>query len=290
MYTWHKKQAQYETYVLVKQNEPQTYIEVVPERGAIVSKYVCEGKDIFYLDEATLADMSKNIRGGNPVLFPISSYLENETYTIDGTAYQLKQHGFARNLPGKVLDVHADDQCASIKIELASNEETIKRYPFQFKLILTYTLSSDGLCVKAEVTNLSHQMMPFYLGYHPYFYVEDKEQLSLHIPSDHYREMIAGSVEQGKFNLKLAEANAIYDQLQSNGCEMIDAARGLKVSITYDEVYQYIVLWALDGKPFICIEPWMAPVNGMNVGIGVQQLAAGKTHTSTITIKGEQID
>lgn len=289
MFTWHKKQEQFETYVLAAQADSQTYIEVVPERGAIVSKYVYQGKDVFYLDEATLADAKQNIRGGNPVLFPISSYLENETYIYEGTAYQLKQHGFARNLPGQVIDVQANEQAASISIEITSNADTLLRYPFQFKLVLTYTLSGQGLSVHAAVTNLDDKQMPFYLGYHPYLYVADKQKLELDVPSQHYDELIEGSMVQDSFNLQLAEANIIYEQLQGNSCTMIDGERGLKVSVGYDDVYQYIVLWALDGKPFICIEPWMAPVNGMNVNKGVQQLAAGETHTSTITIQAELV-
>src|SRR5690606_8623676 len=131
--------------------------------------------------------------------------------------------------------VHANEQSASIAIELVSNEETMVRYPFAFKLVLTYTLSSEGLCVQAEVTNVSDKTMPFYLGYHPYFYVEDKSKLRLSIPSQHYSNMIAGSVEQGRFNLQLPEANAIYEQLQANSCEMVDEARCLKLTISYDD-------------------------------------------------------
>lgn len=284
MYIHYTKQNHFETYVLAEQNS-DTYIEVVPQRGAIISKYVHQGQDVFYLDEETLADASKNIRGGNPVLFPISSYLENETYTYEGQAYQLKQHGFARNLPGRVINVQADEHSASIAIEIVHNEETLIRYPFQFRLVMTYTLSEQGLSVHAAITNLDSKTMPFYLGYHPYFYVVDKEKLLLNVPSQNYRDMIAGSVVQGSFNLQQPESNAIYEQLQANRCEMIDQTRRLKVALEFDEVYQFVVLWALEGKPFICIEPWMAPVNGMNVGKGIQQLAAGETHSSIVRIE-----
>jgi len=288
MYTWHKKQAVFETYVLSSESE-QTYFEVVPQRGAIVSKFLYQGQDVFYLDEETLADTSKNIRGGNPVLFPISSYLENETYTYEGKQYQLKQHGFARNLPAEVIDVSANDQAASITLEIVQNEESLGRYPFQFKLQLTYTLSEQGLRIQADVTNLDNKEMPFYLGYHPYFYVADKSTLQLEVPSQRYENMITNSVVNGQFNLQQQESNAIYEQLQANSCYMIDQARGLKVSVGFDEVYQYVVLWALEGKPFLCIEPWMAPVNGMNVNKGIQRLQPGDTHSSVVTVGAELI-
>jgi galactose mutarotase-like enzyme len=288
MYSWHKKQAAFETYVLSSEKD-QTYIEVVPQRGGIVSVYVYQGLDVFYLDEETLVDTSKNIRGGNPVLFPISSYLENETYTYEGTEYQLKQHGFARNLPGQVVDICADEHSASITIEIVHNDETLTRYPFEFKLLLTYTLNEQGLSTQAAVTNCDSKQMPFYLGYHPYFYVADKSKLQLDIPSQHYNELTANSVLEGRFSLEQQESNAIYEQLQASSCHMVDQARGLKVSIGYDDVYPYIVLWALEGKPFICIEPWMAPVNGMNVNKGIQYLQAGETHRSVITIEAQRV-
>ena len=65
--------------------------EVVPERGAICSRLRIGGSEVLYLDPATLADPTKNVRGGIPVLFPIAGKPD------PGSA--LKQHGFARNLP-----------------------------------------------------------------------------------------------------------------------------------------------------------------------------------------------
>lgn len=284
MYSYSMKQERFETYVL-EHKESGSYIEVVPERGCIVSRYVYRGQDVLYLDQATLDDPSKNIRGGNPILFPISSYLENETYTYEGKAYQLKQHGFARQLAGQVISVHANEQEASISLELVDDEATRERYPFSFRLMMTYTLKADGLKIEAGITNNDHKIMPYYLGYHPYFYVEDKATLELTIPSSSYNEMLPNSMAQSQFNMQQQESNVIYDQLQANSCTMIDRARSLQVTIEYDEVYQYIVLWALQDKPFICIEPWMAPVNGMNVGKGIQQLAPGESDHSAVLIR-----
>lgn len=288
MFTCYTKQDQFETYVLAHEDR-QTYIEVVPERGSIISRYMYNNEPVFYLEQETLEDPSKNIRGGNPILFPISSYLVDETYYYNDTAYHLKQHGFARNLAGKVIHIFADEHSASITLEMVDNEETYERYPFHFKLIMQYTLTENGLNIQATIHNNDNKVMPFYLGYHPYFYVADKDSLELNIPSSNCNEMIPNSMVQDKFNFNQPESNVIYDQLQSNHCEMIDHARQLKVTITSEDVYQYMVVWALQGKSFVCIEPWMAPVNGMNVGQGIQMLEASQVHTSSIQIKAESL-
>jgi len=288
MFTCSTKHDQFETFVL-QHPTAQTYIEVVPERGCIISKYVQDGEEIFYLEQDTLEDLSKNIRGGNPILFPISSYLVDETYYYNDQAYQLKQHGFARNLAGKVVSTHVDEESASITLEMIHDEETLTRYPFQFKLTMQYILNEDGLTIHANVLNQDNKVMPFYLGYHPYFYVADKQKLELKIPSKSFNELVPNSMLQHEFNLNQQEANVIYHDVQSNQCEMIDHARQLKVTLTSDEIYQYIVLWALEGKSFVCIEPWMAPVNGMNVNKGIQYLEANQSHSSTICIKAEKL-
>ncbi|WP_339318252.1 hypothetical protein [Paenibacillus sp. FSL R10-2734] len=288
MFTCYTKQDRFETYVLTNK-EGTIYIEIVPERGAIISKYMHNNEPIFYLEQETLEDPSKNIRGGNPILFPISSYLVDETYYYNDTPYHLKQHGFARNLAAKVIHTFADEHSASITLEMVDNEDTYERYPFHFKLIMQYTLTKSGLSIQATIHNDDYKVMPFYLGYHPYFYVENKDRLEINIPSSNYDEMVPNSIVQNKLNFNQPESTAIYEQLQSNQCEMIDHARQLKVTITSEDVYQYMVLWALQGKPFVCIEPWMAPVNGMNVGKGIQLVEASQAHTSTIQITTESL-
>jgi len=41
-----------------------------PARGGIVTRFSVGGRPVLFLDDATLADETKNIRGGVPVLFP----------------------------------------------------------------------------------------------------------------------------------------------------------------------------------------------------------------------------
>lgn len=289
MFTYQIKEDTFSTYVL-RNATNDTYIEVVPERGAIISSFVHHGQPIFYMDQATLLDPTTNIRGGNPILFPISSYLENETYLYNETAYQLKQHGFARQLPATVREVEVTATHAAITLELTQTEATLERFPFQFTLEMNYILTEDGLTIHATVHNTDSKTMPFYLGYHPYLHVANKEQLELQVPSDQYHNMVPNSMVNHQFNLQQPESNAIFDQLQSNKCLMLDHARNVKVTLTSDEVFQYIVLWALQDKPFVCVEPWMAPVNGMNVNKGVQQLPAGEQHRSTIHFTSSTIE
>src|SRR5262249_11743764 len=44
---------------------------IAPARGGMVTRLSIGGEDVLYLDEASLGDPSKNVRGGIPILFPI---------------------------------------------------------------------------------------------------------------------------------------------------------------------------------------------------------------------------
>jgi len=77
-------------------------VEVVPERGALVTALRVGSHDVLYLDRDTLADPAKNVRGGIPLLFPFAGKLADETLTLTGT--KMKQHGFARNRAWSVTE------------------------------------------------------------------------------------------------------------------------------------------------------------------------------------------
>ncbi|MDF2536246.1 MAG: aldose epimerase, partial [Bacillales bacterium] len=63
---------------------------ICPERGGILIELVLNGEEILYLNEETFADPLQNIRGGNPVLFPISGAITNNQYEIEGETFNLK--------------------------------------------------------------------------------------------------------------------------------------------------------------------------------------------------------
>ena len=178
--------------VALKADSPATYVlsdtdtaarlELVPDRGGIVTRWQVEGQDIFYFDRDRFANPELSVRGGIPILFPICGNSARQPVQPGGQTYSLKQHGFARDLPWQVT--HQDvSEAASLTLELTSSETTLAQYPFEFKLAFTFQLRGHILELQQQFTNLSAQPMPFSTGLHPYFLVEDKSQLAFEIPS-----------------------------------------------------------------------------------------------------------
>lgn len=284
MFSYEVREDVFETYVL-SNKDTNTYLEVVPQRGGIITNFVIDNQRIFYLDQSTLININKNIRGGNPILFPICGVLENSLYNWDNKEYSMSQHGFARDLPWNVIDVSTHSDFVSIKLELTDNPETYKQYPFRFKLIFEYQLSRTGLKVISTFINRDSKSMPFYAGFHPYFYVEDKNNFEINIPSDTYEELVEGSIVNHKFNYENDSIDLVYKNLQSNHLHFSDRARNVNLTLFFDEIYKHIVVWSLKGKSFICIEPCMANGNSLNTGRDLVMIQTGESITAEMEIK-----
>ncbi len=295
MFTISQEQRQYLTYILTDE-AAQTQIEVVPERGGIITRWRSADREILYLDEARYADPTKTVRGGIPILFPICGNLPDNSYSYQGQEYQLAQHGFARNLPWEVLATSTED-CASITISLKSNESTLAVYPFACEIVFTYQLRGNSLKILQAYTNHSDSEMPFSAGFHPYFAVEDKQKLEIDIPGTEYFSNVTKSqvAYSGSFDFELDEIDAAFTKVSRNSSSFSDhgsasfADRDKKIIIEYPDFFSTIVFWTVKGKDFICLEPWSAPRNALNTGEKLIYIKPGTTYNSILEIICQRI-
>lgn len=278
------QQQQYKTYILTDQ-EAQSRLEVVPERGGIITSWSIQGQDILYLDAPRFVDPNLSVRGGIPILFPICGNLPNNTYTYLGKNYTLKQHGFARDLPWEVTN-HVTDELASLTLVLKSNDQTRAVYPFDFQLTFTYQLKGNTLEIQQQYTNHSTESMPFSTGLHPYFCTADKTKLKYKIPSTEYQDQITKEVHafEGSFDLSRDEIDVAFGQLHDQSASVTDQGRQLKVTLNYSQLYSTLVFWTVQGKDYYCLEPWSAPRNALNTGEHLTQLAPGESFEASVQL------
>lgn len=308
------KEQQYKTYVLSDQTA-QSELEVVPERGGIITKWRHQGQEILYLDAERFANPDLSVRGGIPILFPICGNLPDNTYThhkrvwtkpqddignkedkeesssqpttYDETyniqQYTLKQHGFARDLPWEVTDQVTED-FVSLTLVLESNEKTREVYPFDFKVAFTYQLKGNRLEIRQRYTNCSEEQMPFSTGLHPYFYTPDKTQLQFRIPAKEYQDQRTTIVHpfNNSFDFDLDEIDVAFRDINSPFATAIDNGRRLRISLSYDEAYSTLVFWTVKGKDFYCLEPWTAPRNALNTNQNLIRLEPDQTFETMV--------
>jgi len=275
---------QYETYILTDQGA-SSRLEVVPERGGIITSWSLQGQDILYLDAERFTDPSLSVRGGIPILFPICGNLPNNTYTYKGEQYTLKQHGFARDLPWEVTNQVTND-LVGLTLVLNSNDQTRAVYPFDFQLAFTYQLKGNTLEIQQRYTNHSTEPMPFSTGLHPYFFTSDKTKLEFEIPASQYQDQITKEVHpfSGTFDLSRDEIDVAFRQVNGSSASVTDTGRRLKVILSYSDLYSTLVFWTVKGKDYYCLEPWSAPRNALNTGDHLTQLAPGASYEASVTL------
>ena len=285
----YKVQSYNDTYTIYELTEANTAsrIRVCPERGGIVIGCKLHGLELFYLDQSTFENAEANIRGGNPILFPICGQLENRTYEWKGASYQMAQHGFARTSAWTVVSTDTDGE-ASITLSLRSSEETRAVYPFDFELIFTYALKDGELHTRQQYRNLSQEPMPFYAGFHPYFLTDTK---SLDYTTDatrylDYNDMVEKPFP-GQFDLAgMVESVTLLDPIKNDIA--FPVIEGARVRLSYDDHFKYVVLWSVENRPFVCVEPWMAMAGELNRQEELVILEAGTALDTNLIISCER--
>jgi galactose mutarotase-like enzyme len=288
-FTITQNQNQYLTYCL-KDEEADAYLEVVPARGGIITRWQICGEDILYLDRERFKEPNLSVRGGVPILFPICGNLPDNTYQHQGRNYTLKQHGFARDLPWQVSK-QSTETAASLTLELNSNPATRQVYPFDFQLIFTYQLQGNSLKIHQKVINLSLEKMPFSIGFHPYFQVTDKTRLSFDIPSSQYLDQRSKTLHSysGHFDFNLEEIDAAFPQITRHQSSFSDSYHQRQIILGYDDLYTTIVFWTLKDKNYICLEPWSAPRNALNTGEHLTYLEPQSSREAIVEMRVNQI-
>lgn len=103
--------------------------------------------------------------GRAPLLFPIVGALAGGRYRVGDETYALPRHGFARRSLFEVVEQGA----RRAVFRLAPSEATRAVYPFEFALLVTYSVAGAALAVDVSIENHGSGPMPASFGFHPAF-------------------------------------------------------------------------------------------------------------------------
>lgn len=209
-----------------------------------------------------------------PVLFPNVGKYYKGYLRHNGMDYPEGQHGFARDCDF-VCTLQESSKAVFL---LESSEETLKRYPFPFRLEICYELQDTAIIVTWKVTNPGEETMYFTIGGHPafnvpvlegtkftdyYLYFEAKKSLVYKLLDKSSGCVIAESGET------LALEDSMYrlrEDMFDNDALVFDDGQIKKVSILYPDKTPYVTMecagfpnfgiWSKPGAPFVCLEPW----------------------------------
>lgn len=203
----------------------------------------------------------------SPVLFPVVGNYRNHTMRYDGREYNSGQHGFARDMEFHLAS-QMDDELWFV---LASNDETLKQYPFAFSLLVGYRINGSSVRVMWNVMNHDKRDIWFSIGGHPAF-VSPVEGASLEfdvsgtvtskvldengLVSDRTKEF---RLDGGRLELTYEmfdEDALIFEDQQIRKAVLTDKEGRDVLGMLFDA--PLLGIWTPVGKkaPFLCIEPW----------------------------------
>lgn len=100
-----------------------------------------------------------------PLLFPWAGRIKNARFTHRGKTYEGNIHGFISKTEHRCTAESAD----ALSFEASSSSDTLKLFPYDFRLVQTFELENTKLTHTVEVTNTGTETMFFGLGFHPGF-------------------------------------------------------------------------------------------------------------------------
>jgi galactose mutarotase-like enzyme len=257
-----------------------TQVVIAPFRGAIATSLRIKGRELLYLDESTFLDLSKNVRGGIPILFPTPGKLEGDHWQWGGRQGAMKQHGFARNCAWSVM---AKDEAAAT-LTLQSDADTLAQYPWAFEIVLRFELGESSLRITTRVCNEGNEVMPFALGFHPYFKTNDKSRARIESRATQaFNNVTRTTGPFTGFDLTAPEVDVhLIDHPEHH--LSLELGDGATIDVSASPDYKRWIVWTLRGKDFVCVEPWTAPGNALNAAEDLIVLPAGGEHESWMEI------
>ncbi len=198
----------------------------------------------------------------SPVLFPLVGKYKDSKTTYNSKEYHLGQHGFARDSKFTLIEKSEN----KLAFELTSNDETLTKYPFEFRLICSFELNNDKIVVGWQVKNIDDKTIHFSIGAHPAFYC-NKGETVLTMNGENIKYNLInneGLYTTPKYDI--ISSFVLHDEVFDNDALIIENSGVTEVSLV-DNNKKYLTvkfdaevfgIWspAKKNAPFVCIEPW----------------------------------
>lgn len=241
--------------------------------------------------------------GRAPVMFPVCVKFKDQHFTYKGREFEMPDMGLAKISNFTVVE----KQLAKVVLELKSNAETLKYYPFPFVLRITYEVIGNRLNNTFEVKNTGSETMYFALGGHPGFRFPFKNERAKnqYTFSDKLKlkrtEIAGGLVQQNQIQwLKNEAALPLCDARIPDAGMFVKNMPSRKIGVgvvggdTFVEVdlgdFPNVNLWSPPGKPYACIEPMLGHHDLQDTPLAIdkksylQKLQAGESKKVSFSI------
>jgi aldose 1-epimerase len=291
----------------------QEFAEIIADQGAALNNLA------FLKDNELIEVIEGNesydymLKEGKPrffgqILFPFPNRINNGMYVYKGKLYQLEINEAPRNhaLHGLLHDksfqlVRKEETDDFVQIEIEHELDASNAgYPFKAKITVIYTLEKGGLTIETNIKNIDNQVIPFGLGWHPFFKIGDSvNDLEIQIPAHKVFELDERLIPTEKLVtsydfIKKEKVDGIWID---RGCFLTKDEEVSSIWITKENVS--VEIWMKRGKDglnflqtyipptrsSIALEPQTCATNVFNNKIGLLELAPNEEKSFVWGIK-----
>ncbi len=296
-------------------------VSIAPSIGNMPYEFRVNGKNLLWFPfEDPARFQALPVLCGIPFLGPWANRIDGDIYRVNGKRYLLNpeignlrrdEHGkpihgllnFSRAWTPTAAGADGDSAWATARLDFWKYPELMAQFPFAHEVTMTHRLRDGSFEVETTIENCCTQPMPVAIGYHPYFRLHDA-------PRDEWRVHLAaterllldefliptGEREPIRFRdphpLHLGRVDDVFtgltrgDDGKAHFSVIGDAE---KITVSYGPKYTVAVVFAPEGRDFICFEPMAAITNAFNLAhAGVydelQTVAPGERWTESFWI------
>lgn len=233
-----------------------------------------------------------------PILFPVVCTPKDLKMAHDGVEYPMPKHGFAIDKEFEpVLQTPA-----RVMFALEDDAQTLKMFPFHFRLTAEYVVTEGGFSVSFTTTNRDDKPMTYCIGGHPGFRCPmfpgdafNDYELIFHNANGAY---VTGTdnglmspdlphldkIKDGKLDLSYETFDGdtlIVQDLHVAGVKLVSKKTGHGICFDFTG-FQALGLWTMsepfEHSPFLCLEPW----NGLPASSDETTDAKSKKYARTL--------
>ena len=266
----------------------------------------------------TLIQLFEHIRlpGSGPIhqnayhpsalLAPWVNRVRNGNYSFQGRNYQLPItepalgnaiHGFLARKPFEIIEKKVIDNQAKLVLQHSYTGD-YPGFPFPFDFQLTYELHTNGhFFIRFGIKNTGKHLMPFAIGWHPYFTFPDADLSDLEISFSPQSKFLSDSQM-----IPLREEPVEYTKPVNLAKESLDNVFRLREAEyhtttltnkrTHASLYikqhvadfPFLVVYAPENEACIAIEPMTANTDAFNTLDGLKSLGPNERFYSTVEI------
>jgi len=146
---------------------PKFFAEICLQGAQLTQFKHSQRGEMLWLSPDALYKKGASVRGGIPVCWPWFGALAFNPDVVKEAVQSQQAHGFARELEWTLERICESAQGVRITMTLTHNEQTLKLWPHEFKLVCQFELG-DTIAVELTSQNLSPSPMAISQALHTY--------------------------------------------------------------------------------------------------------------------------